>query len=177
MSTATMSDCVCRIYVACLSSYNNGILHGKWIDANQDVDVIYEEIQEMLKQSRCRPAEETAIHDYEGFGDIHLSEYEDIETVSRLATAIEEHGEPLKAYISMMGDVDYAIEHFEEAYLGEYESSASYIEDLTRECNEIPSWLDYYIDWKSMARDSELNGDISVHEVSYDQVYIFNNHI
>lgn len=27
-----------RIYVACLAAYNNGILHGAWIDADQDVD-------------------------------------------------------------------------------------------------------------------------------------------
>lgn len=25
-----------RIYVACLASYNNGVLHGKWIDATAD---------------------------------------------------------------------------------------------------------------------------------------------
>lgn len=24
-----------EIYVACLASYNNGYLHGQWIDANQ----------------------------------------------------------------------------------------------------------------------------------------------
>ena len=28
-----------RIYVACLAAYNNGILHGAWIDAAQVVSV------------------------------------------------------------------------------------------------------------------------------------------
>ena len=26
-----------KIYIACIARYNNGILYGKWIDANQDV--------------------------------------------------------------------------------------------------------------------------------------------
>lgn len=30
-----------KIYVACLAAYNNGYLHGEWIDATQDVDSIY----------------------------------------------------------------------------------------------------------------------------------------
>ncbi len=29
-----------RIYVACLAAYNNGILHGAWIDATQGEDGI-----------------------------------------------------------------------------------------------------------------------------------------
>jgi antirestriction protein len=40
-----------RIYVACLASYNNGVLHGAWIDAGQSADEIHAEIQEMLAAS------------------------------------------------------------------------------------------------------------------------------
>lgn len=40
-----------RIYVACLASYNNGRLYGKWIDAEQDADAINEEIRLLLKGS------------------------------------------------------------------------------------------------------------------------------
>lgn len=40
-----------RIYVACLASYNNGRLYGKWIDADQDADAINEEIRVFLKGS------------------------------------------------------------------------------------------------------------------------------
>ena len=66
-----------RIYVACLASYNAGILHGEWIDAT-DADTIREAIQEMLKRSPTPGAEEWAIHDYEGFGPLRLSEFEDL---------------------------------------------------------------------------------------------------
>jgi antirestriction protein len=40
-----------RIYAACLSSYNNGCLHGAWIDAEQDADSVNAAINKMLKAS------------------------------------------------------------------------------------------------------------------------------
>lgn len=40
-----------RIYVACLAAYNKGILHGAWIEANQDADQIRDEIAAMLARS------------------------------------------------------------------------------------------------------------------------------
>lgn len=46
-----MTDC--RIYVACLASYNNGHLHGQWIDVDgKDSDDIYAEVNAMLKDSK-----------------------------------------------------------------------------------------------------------------------------
>jgi len=33
-----------QIYVACLASYNNGTLWGRWVDAAQDEDVIHDEM-------------------------------------------------------------------------------------------------------------------------------------
>lgn len=41
-----------RIYVACLASYNNGVLYGRWIDASDDVDAMQEEVNAMLRGSR-----------------------------------------------------------------------------------------------------------------------------
>jgi antirestriction protein len=48
------------IYVACLASYNNGILYGKWISADQTADAIYDEIHEMLNESPVKGDEEWA---------------------------------------------------------------------------------------------------------------------
>lgn len=39
-----------RIYVACLASYNNGVLHGRWIDLD-DREEVEAEIAEMLRES------------------------------------------------------------------------------------------------------------------------------
>jgi antirestriction protein len=57
------SDSNPRIYVACLAAYNNGYLHGAWIDADQDTDQIRDEIAAMLARSPVEDVEEYAIHD------------------------------------------------------------------------------------------------------------------
>lgn len=72
-----------RIYAACLASYNAGSLHGEWIDAT-DADEIREGIENMLSESRQPIAEEWAIHDYENFGGLRLSEYADLDKVAEL---------------------------------------------------------------------------------------------
>ncbi len=46
----TMSEEI-SIYVADLAAYNNGIMHGVWIDATQDIDNIHEQINDMLASS------------------------------------------------------------------------------------------------------------------------------
>lgn len=47
-----------KIYVACLASYNNGKLHGAWIDASLGADHIQDEINSILKSSPETGAEE-----------------------------------------------------------------------------------------------------------------------
>jgi antirestriction protein len=63
-----------RIYLACLAAYNNGKLHGVWIDATNDIDDIQDQINEMLESSPEEDAEEWAIHDYESYGFYKVSE-------------------------------------------------------------------------------------------------------
>jgi hypothetical protein len=58
-----------------LSDYNAGILHGVWIDAVEDADELQEPIDRMLAASPTTRrygdvAEEWAIHDFEGFGNL-----------------------------------------------------------------------------------------------------------
>ena len=33
-----------QIYIACIASYNNGTLHGTWIDTTSDVDEMQEDV-------------------------------------------------------------------------------------------------------------------------------------
>ena len=80
-----------RIYVACLAAYNNGCLHGRWIEATTP-DEVMSEVRAMLADSPLPDAEEWAIHDYEGFEGAHLSGYESFETVCNQADFVAEHG-------------------------------------------------------------------------------------
>jgi len=151
------------MYVACLASYNNGILHGRWITAAQPIDAIYDEIHEMLKESPIKGAEEWAFHDFEGFGDINLSEYEDLETIVTYVDFITEHGELGQALIA-----DYGIEDAEtmisDCYQGCYDSEVYFAWHLFEECysHTMPDNLRFYFDCDAFARDLFVNDYCSV---------------
>ncbi|NJO62413.1 MAG: antirestriction protein ArdA, partial [Richelia sp. RM2_1_2] len=93
-----------RIYVACLAAYNNGKLHGEWIDCDQDADDIWEKIEKMLEASPEPDAEEWAIHAFENWHGIEISENADIERIAELAELIEEHGKAFALYCQHQND-------------------------------------------------------------------------
>lgn len=153
-----------RIYVASLSDYNAGTLHGRWIDAKQDADDIREEIAAMLAESKAEPAEEYAIHDYEGFGPIKLSEFESLDTVAELAELIGEHGELFAhVYGHADNDLDRAKEFMTEGYHGAFDSLEAYAEDFLDETGgleKMPENLRGYFDYAKYAHDLEIGGDV-----------------
>lgn len=119
-----------RIYVACLAAYNNGLLHGEWIDADQSADELHEAVARMLAASPQPGAEEWAIHDYEGFGSLRLGEYESLERVAAIAAGIAEHGDAFSAWLSYDESQDVAgMQSFEDAYRGEWDSLRAYAGD------------------------------------------------
>lgn len=171
-----ISDSNLRIYVACLAAYNNGYLHGAWIDADQDADQIRDEIAVMLARSPVEDAEEYAIHDYEGFEGVSISEYAGINSVARMAAFIAEHsalGAGLLEQFS--GDMDQAESTLEDCYHGQFSSLADYLEELTTESVTIPEALRYYVDWEAMARDAEMGGDLFTIETAHGEVHVFSN--
>jgi len=166
-----------RIYVACLAAYNSGSLHGAWIDADQDPWQISAEISQMLRASPVADAEEYAIHDFEGFGDLRLSEYAGIEEVAELAAFIAERGALGAAVLSYYsGDLAEAREACEDRYLGTYESLADYMAEFIEECMTISDRLRFYIDWEAMGRDAELCGDLFTIQTAHDEVHVFHPH-
>jgi antirestriction protein len=170
-----------RIYVACLAAYNAGHLHGHWIDATQDASAIHAEIAAMLKASPEPGAEEWAVHDYEGFGEIALSEWPDIDRVAALARMIEEHGEEFTIWYEHQdghhanaGDLE---EKFLEQRQGVHDSEAAFADHLleeTGQLSELPSWARNYFDFESYARDLALGGDYTFIR-SQGQVYVYSN--
>ena len=167
-----------RIYVADLAAYNNGVLHGVWIDATEDSDSIQDQINAMLKVSPIEEeAEEYAIHDYEGFGSYSVSEYSGIEGLHEVACFIEEHpemGSDLLAHFS--DNIEEARKAIEENYCGCHKSVADYAQDLTEETGDVPKHLEFYIDYNRMGYDMEVSGDIFTIETSHEEVHIFWNH-
>jgi antirestriction protein len=173
-----------RVYVASLADYNSGRLHGRWIDADQGADAIRDEIAQMLAESEEPIAEEWAIHDYEGFGELGLSEYEDIDKVAELAFLIKEHGPLFAALASYFGGtsgIDDARRYMEEGYRGAYDSLEDYAQELTEECygdvlKGLPDFIRYNIDWEGIARDMDLNGDVITFRHDH-KTHVFDAHI
>lgn len=162
-----------RIYAACLAAYNNGRLHGRWIDATQEPDDIQAEISEMLAASPITDAEEWAIHDYEGFEGARLEGYSGIEKAHALALFIVERGElGAKLLEHVGGDLEQAEAAFDD-YAGEHESLADFAREITEETTDIPPTLVNYIDYDAIARDIELNGDVFTVELGFDEVHVF----
>jgi antirestriction protein len=174
MTNATDSNP--RIYVACLAAYNNGYLHGAWIDADQDADEIRDEISAMLARSPIKGAEEYAIHDYEGFEGVTIREYASIESVARMGAFIAEHGALGAGLLEhFVGDIEQAETTLQDCYHGQHDSLADYMEELTGESVTIPEALRYYIDWEAMARDAEMNGEFFTVTTARDEVHVFSS--
>ena len=175
-----MADTTPRIYVADLAAYNNGNLHGKWIDAAQSPEEIQAEIDEILASSPEPFAEEWAIHDYEGFGDLKLGEYETIADVSRVAELLEEYGEVFAGVVSNFGglsDLDAAEEAMKENYQGAHKSLDDWAYEFAMETVGEAGLGPYasYIDWERVGHDAELSGDIFTIETDDGQVHVFWN--
>ena len=166
-----------RIYVADLAAYNNGKLHGVWIDATQNMDDIQDQINDMLANSPEEFAEEYAIHDYEGFGGYSVSEYEGIQSVQEIACFIDEHPEIAGELLDHFGgSIEDARKAIEENYSGCYKSLADYAEELTEDTSQIPEHLAFYIDYERMGRDMELGGDVFTIETGFEEIHVFWSH-
>ena len=163
-----------RIYVACLAAYNNGHLHGVWIDATQGESHIWEQTRAMLKGSPIPNAEEWAIHDYEGFEGAPIGEYTAFEIVETRAQFVEEHGE-LGGKILAECDCDMQeAERYLEHYQGEYDSLADYArQSIESSGSTIPENLAPYIDYERMGEDFRLSGDITFLRASPNRLHIF----
>lgn len=159
------------IYVASLYDYNAGILHGVWIDFDTclNVDEVWEAIRAMLAASPTAkregvPAEEWAIHDYEGFGGIEVSENETIGTLWQAHELLSDLDDPeaFIDYLDYQGQVTLSevtesnIANFQEAYRGWYRSEEEFAEELIEEMgllSNVDELLSRYFDYEAFARD------------------------
>lgn len=173
-----------RIYVTSLADYNAGRLLGRWIDANQPAEAIHQQIAEMLGESRELVAEDWAIHDYENFGGLRLSEYESIESVTTIAQLIDEHGAVFAEVVNYFGgasNVEEARVHMEDGYRGAFDSVADFAQEFVEDCysdllKDLPYFIRYHIDFEGIGDDMELGGDIFA--ISCEgKIHVFDSHV
>lgn len=166
-----------QIYAASLSDYNAGVLHGAWIDLGTcpDKESVNEAIQAMLAESPTakregQPAEEYAIHDYDGLPSI-FGEWPDLDLVCEYAAAVdachdEEAEKALAAYVEYLGgDIKEALAEFEDRYRGTYDSEKDYAEQFSDDIgmlDSVPENLRFYFDFELFARDLFINDCLSL---------------
>jgi antirestriction protein len=169
-----------RIYVACLASYNNGVLFGEWMDADDGEDTINEQIAALLRKSRypnvmiecpecegfgdedcaeCKgtgkvpSAEEFAIHDCEGFGGFDVGEYSPISDVCEAAELLAQHGEAFGVACDYFGGLEGAKDAMDR-YAGAWDSAGDYAAQWAEDCGElanVPESIQHAIDWDRYA--------------------------
>lgn len=160
-----------RIYVASLSDYNAGILHGEWLsfDDFSSAGEVWEAIRAMLADSPTArtegtPAEEWAIHDFEGFAGIHVPESESIGALWEAYEIMESLDDP-EAFADWLtyersADISEVTQEnlsaFQEAYRGWYRSKEEFAEELVEETgllSNVGELLSRYFDYEAFARD------------------------
>ncbi len=163
-----------RIYVASLSDYNAAILHGIWvdIDENTTTNEIEEQVQEMLAQSPYTKkygeiAEEWAIHDYEL--PFEIGEYEAFDAIITQTQFYITHGEAWAAYVYLVGEKYANEKDFNNNYIDYWGSLEEFAYDYVNECallDGVPEYLQSYFDYEKWGRDM-LIGDVMEHKGHY----------
>jgi len=175
-----------QIWVGSWLDYNNGRLHGEWIEAARDVDEVWADIQAMLAASPTAKqsgevAEEWGIFDYENFGALKVGEQEAISFVTAVARGIAEHGLAFAAWADVM-DEEEALSGFADAYLGEYDSMEAYAQQLIEDLGynqlldeALPEHVRRYVEINiaGLAQDMWLSGDVNVYPKDGGGVWLF----
>lgn len=163
-----------KIYVASLSDYNAGILHGAWFDLSvyDDADELYQDIYKVVLSTSptahsegLAAAEEYAIHDYDDIYPSGLGEYESLSDLMEIQDCLNqcssyEEEEAFCAWLNETGNSpDYS--SFEDAYCGKYDSEEDYAYQYIEETgilDSLPEWAQRYFDYEAFARDMFLDG-------------------
>jgi antirestriction protein len=168
-----------RIYVASLADYNAGRLHGAWIDAEQEPAELEAAAGQMMAASREPFAEEWAIHDYEGFGPIRLSEFESFDTIATLGAGIAQHGPAFAAWANSLDRSEWdQLDEFEDHFRGRWDTAEDFAQELLEGSDEswreaIPEGLRPYVDFDLAAFTRDLSYDLTIEPSDDGGVWIF----
>lgn len=169
-----------RAWVGCLGCYNAGRLNGRWVEGLEATNVDTLATDEGFCR-RCG-SDEFWVFDHEGYAGILEGECSPAEA-ERLAEILEEATDPhaLAAYVSYHGRhyLEEALETFDDAYRGEWDSEEQYAEELARDVGDldaIPEHLRSYFDVGRYARDLFI-GDYHSARAPGGGVYVFSRHV
>ena len=155
------------IYIACLASYNDGILHGFWCDLT--IATTAEEIQECIDYvfaTSTKPgAEEYAIHDQQLLaGPLTGTEWPDLDDIEFYLDVYNDLSDDEKiAYRVCCNDSGEILssESFQDMFMGVYPRPEDYAEELAEACGydiDGAKWPFSCIDWERAWRELSYDG-------------------
>lgn len=169
------------VYVACLASYNNGIMFGQWIDLDgKDKMDIHEEIKAMLSQSPDPGAGEYAVHDYSGIPST-FGECPDWDKVIGYIEGCDqcsgtEEEEAWNFYCD--NHVEPNFSHFRDCYQGCHESTADYARSVFEDdetLKKLNPTLAFCIRWDEVFEEFRYGGEVWSRRGEHG-VHVFSNH-
>lgn len=172
-------DAPLLVYFASLADYNAGRLHGRWVDLGQmtSTEDIHREIQSMLDKSEEPFAEEWAIHDYQNFHHLSLSEHLSLERLFIIAERSYEYGAVYLAFLDYHGISEGLQIDFQDEYRGTYKTRGEYVQEMAeisgRQINrESLGWLYHHIDWESAWQHLDSGGAYAI-KIDFEKWAIF----
>lgn len=171
-----------RVWPACLSCYNSGVLTGAWIDARDAAELTIEKLHRLAGAPLRPDCEEIWCLDGDGpWPDFHEM---GLDEAQEWADAYDECPEHLWAALSAWvetgcyiaagnGDVP-VVSDFLAAYRGEYDDIQDYARSYADETGLMADWdglaVDYF-DWERWS--SDLEAELTVADAHGGGVYVF----
>lgn len=168
-----------KIYIACLSSYNNGFLFGKHFELDKftDSEDLLEAIKTEVLDSAENPSrikygenpEEWAMHDIEGIDYKYINtEYPDLQQLIDMNDMMNDLGESTFEAVLGLKDnmgfktIEEAKDYYEENLIGEFKDDAEMAYHIAEEVNcwDLSEGMGRYFDAEAFARDLTMGGDV-----------------
>ena len=148
-----------RTFVTCLAAYNNGYLHGRWVEVTSDPDDLRDAIAAVLADSPAPGAEEHFFTDYDTSLNmaVPFGEYESIETLCEFVEAVERCDDQdafAAAYGEFYGEgLDSVVDRADSCYRADtfQDFADEWADELL--LTDVPEPARYYFDYDAHARD------------------------
>ncbi len=153
------------IYLGTYRKYNSGSIAGQWIDLTSFAD--YEDFCEFCHRLHADEKDpEFMVQDFENYPkrfyhESGLPTEEEFENIQEAAELDDNEREAYEIYLNWMGCTK-SVTQFREAYMGYYRSPEEFAEQYYNDCGmmqEVPEWLENYIDWDGIWTSLYTSGD------------------
>ena len=169
-----------QVFVGCLAAYNDGEIHGAWVEAT-DEEELNTNIRYILFTSPIPKAEEWMISDSMNFQGLSLGQFAPTKEIVAIAKALKEHGKPFAVYSKYHCGYDMTpefLQQFKEDYKGVFDEREDFVyAELKRKGilgkAERIGLNEGYINYEVIGNDWFAEDYLDLPSGSYGQVYVF----